>query len=458
MLARSHFCRSFLSVIYFVVFAAALGCLPMMARAQADDQNPNPEEGNTKFQFEGVVNANAVYVHSGPSENDYPTMKLDRGAHVTVVGIRFDWLKIIPPDGSFCYVAKAYTEKRGDGSVGRTTNALIVRMGSDLNALKVKVAKRLEADTDVQIVGEQDEYFKIKPPEGVYVYVDKQFVDPVKQIALVPTATPADKDANADGTNGQNAANQNAITAPDGVAGAGGGPTTAPDNVAGVPTTNPSVALAPTTQPEEAVAGAQTEFDRLEAQFATDSAKPLEDQDPATLSAGYDKLAKGGLLPDSLRQIAQYKAATLKARADDRAEYLVVKKEQDDMKARVAALRAERDELEIRVKANEIKSYAAVGTLRASSLQQGSQTLYRLTDPASGRTVVYLRTNDSKLGALMNQFIGVKGTVTDDAQLSLKVIEPTDFETVDQTKLYTKVMAEIVPPSLLPAGQASLGN
>jgi hypothetical protein len=443
MLARSHSCYlSFVSL----ALACSLFCAPLPARAQADD--PRPDEGNSKFQFEGVVNANAVYVHSGPNDNDYPTMKLDRGAHVTVVGIRFDWLKILPPDGSFCYVAKAYTEKRSDGTVGRTTNALNVHIGSDLNTLKVKVAKRLEANTDVAIIGEQDEYFKIKPPEGVYLYVDKQFVDPVKQIALVPAPQPAPTDST-----------PTTPPAPDQSAAATSAPpTTAPDVAVATPTTEPTVAVAPATQPEDAAATAQAEFEKLEATFATESGKPLEDQDPATLSEGYDKLAKGGLLPDSLRQIAVYKAASLKARADDRTQYLAVKKEQDEMKARVAALRAEREELETRVKQSEIKSYAAVGTLRASSLQQGQQTLYRLTDPASGRTVIYLRTNDSKLGTLMNQFIGVKGTVIDDSQLSLKVIEPTDFEPVDQSKLYTSVMAQIVPPSMLPAGQASNGN
>jgi SH3-like domain-containing protein len=417
------------------------------------DAPVNPDEGNSKFQFEGVINANSVYVHSGPNDNDYPTMKLDRGTHVTVVGIRFDWLKIIPPDGSFCYVAKAYTEKRGDGSVGRTTNALNVHVGSDLNTLKVKVALRLDAGTDVQIIGEQDEYFKIKPPEGVYVYVDKQFVDPVKQIALVPapdapsTPPPAGP---SDGNTAPPNPDQAGATAP---------PTTAPDGMTVAPTTAPTFAAAPATQPADAVAAAQTEFDHLEATFATESGKPLEDQDPATLSAGYDKLAKGGLLPDSMLKIAQYKAATLKARADDRDEYLAVKKEQAEMNAKVAALRAERDELETRVKQSEIKAYTAVGTLRASSLQQGQQTLYRLTDPASGRTVIYIRTNDTKIGELMNQFIGVRGTATDDAQLSLRVIDPTNFEPVDPTKLYTSVMAEIVPPSLMPTGpQASSGN
>jgi hypothetical protein len=447
-----------LSTVRPFAFTVLLFVSPLLlVSGSARAQDANPEEGNTPYQFEGVINANSVYVHSGATENDYPTMKLDRGAHVKVVGIRFDWLKIIPPEGSFCYIAKAYTEKRGDGSIGRTTNALNVHIGSELNTLKIKVVKRLDADTDVQIIGEQDEYFKIKPPEGVYLYVDKQFVDPVRQIVVNSPAS------------GASAGDASSLPAPDANSPLNPAATPAPAAATSATpdasmTTNtassqPAVAsAAPATQPADAVADAQAAFDHLEATFATESGRPLEDQDPATLSAGYDKLAKGGALPDSLRRIAEYKAAVLKARADDRTQYLAVKKEQDEMKARVAALRAEREELETRVKQSEIKAYAAVGTLRPSSLQQGTQTLYRLTDPSTGRTVIYVRSDDAKLGALMNQFIGVKGTITDDQQLNLKFVAPTDAEPVDQSKLYTGVMAQIVPPSLMPAGQASSGN
>jgi hypothetical protein len=224
------------------------------------------------------------------------------------------------------------------------------------------------------------------------------------------------------------------------------------------PTTQPLV-IAPTTQPNMVAADAQAEFEKLETAFATETGKPLEEQNPAELAASYDKLAKGGQLPDSMRRVAAYKAAALKVRAEDREQFLAVKKQQDETKAKIASLRAEREELEARVKQNEIKRYAAVGTLRVSSLQQGQQTLYRLTDPSSGRTVLYIRSSDSKLGTLMNQFIGVKGDVKTDDQLNLKLIEPTAFETVDQTKLYTGVMSDIVPPSLMPVGTAaSAGN
>src|SRR4051812_48328959 len=80
-------------------------CITLVSSfAFAQDAPQNIE--NSKYQAAGVINANAVFVRSGASDNDYPVMKLDKGAQITVVGKRFDWLKIVPPDGSFCYVSK----------------------------------------------------------------------------------------------------------------------------------------------------------------------------------------------------------------------------------------------------------------------------------------------------------------------------------------------------------------
>ena len=52
----------------------------------------------------------------------------------------------------------------------------------------------------------------------------------------------------------------------------------------------------------------------------------------------------------------------------------------------------------------------------------------------------------------------MNGNVVDDATLSLKLIEPSNIDPVDQSKLYTSVMSQIVPPSLQPVGQASTGQ
>ena len=169
-------------------------------------------------------------------------------------------------------------------------------------------------------------------PTGVYVYIKKEFVTPLHAVAV--------KSPDQDGTSTPPAIVQNRrsiIRQPD-VAGT----TTTQPSVAGLPSTQPAVALVPSTQPD--AASAQADFDKLEGEFATQAAQPLENQKPAELAAGYDKVAKGGLLPDSMRKIAEYKAAMLKVHADDQTQYLAVKKEQDEAKARMASLRAEREE------------------------------------------------------------------------------------------------------------------
>ena len=159
MSARSLFLSAAVSVGLFGSLA-----VPVMAA----EETPTAEAVDTaKNSFPGIVNANAVFVRCGPAESYYATSKIEKGAKVTVVGIRMDWLKITPPEGSFCYVAKAFVEKRGDGTVGRITkDSVNVRAGSTLNNLKVVPLCQMTQGQDVQIIGEQEEYFKIKPPQG----------------------------------------------------------------------------------------------------------------------------------------------------------------------------------------------------------------------------------------------------------------------------------------------------
>src|SRR4051812_26734969 len=170
----------------FAVGAVALAGFPDAARAQeagGDSPTVAPEVPNAKFNFVGEINGNNVYVRSGPSDSYYPTTKLSKGTRVIVRGAKFDYLKIEPPAGSFSYVGKAYVERRGDGgAVGRVTTAANVRTGSELNSMKTTVQSKLDAGTDVKIQGEQEEYFKIDPPPGAYLYVKKDFVTPKERV------------------------------------------------------------------------------------------------------------------------------------------------------------------------------------------------------------------------------------------------------------------------------------
>jgi SH3-like domain-containing protein len=430
--------RRFLLATLSLGLVAAIGPRMIFADDTTSD-GASADVENARHSFIGSINASAVFVRSGPRDDAYQTMKLDKGTEVTVIGIKFDWLKILPPPGSFAYVPKVYVERHGDGSVGRATREIIAKVGSDLNPLKIAPMAKVDEGDDVQIIGEADEYFKIQPPAGSALWVNKQFVDPVR---MVPDATPDNKNTMPIADSGSNT--PAAPATPD----ASGGPTTLPSG---------AEAAAPATQPADEAAKAADQFDSLESDYAAATDKSITEQPVAELLSGYQALLKMDALPDSMRQIAEVRVATLKMRDEAKQEYLAFKETQDKTNERRKALAAEQEEIEARVKENSVTLYAAVGTLRTSSIQHAGATLYRITDPDTGRTVAYIRTSDSGPMALLGQFVGVKGTITNDDALNLKMIDnPTVVEAVDQTKVNSSVAAQILPPSLLPhTAQAS---
>jgi uncharacterized protein YgiM (DUF1202 family) len=418
--------------------SALLGLLtvPLLTLSLAAQEavQVQPAVENSRFQFSGVVNSPDVYLRSGPGEEWYATEKLPQGSAVTVVGIKFDWLKITPPSDAFCYVSKLYVDRRGDGSIGRVTHPNInVRAGSATTAVKSTVLAQLNVGDEVKILGEEDEYYKIAPPPGAYLYVNKQFIDPVKAVAVNASAK-----------------------SPDVV-------------IADAPATQPAETLAtdtPTTQPTaQAPAGptpeelATTQFDALETEFAAASQKPLEEQPAADLAKRYEALTKNTALPAADQQTAGFRLAVLKVRLDAQARLADLHKSDDAAAQQAKLLTTERDELQKRLDANQVTLYAAVGQLETSSLQFGAGTLYRLVDPATGRTLIYLRGQDADAVKLMGQFVGVRGDPIIDERLNVKVIPCTVIETVDPAQVNTKVMAGITPQSLVSSAvQASSGN
>jgi SH3-like domain-containing protein len=425
-------------------------------------QDAATQDEMAKQPFLGQINANAVYIRSAAREDAYPVTKLEKGTQVTVVGIKFKWLKIVPPEGSFAYVPKAWIDRRGNGNVGRASRELIAKVGSDLMDVKTAPMAKIEQGQDVQILGEKDEYYRIKPPEGSYLYIAQQYVDPVKPVAQADVKPQPTPDSARPASPGDKTASQGAAKEIiDALANKNNSHANPPSTQ---PTTDDNTAVAdtagPATQPADAVATASNTFDQLEGDFKSANEKPITEQPIAQLMSGYEDLLKQDSLPASMRRVAEIRVATLKLRNDAKTEFLVTKASQEKAMERRKALEAERDEIQERIKQNEITVYAAVGTLRTSSIQRGSQTLYRLTDPSTGRTVAYIRTNDSKYATLLGQFIGVKGTINVDAALNMKTIDqPTEAAAVDQSKLNKSVMAQIVPPSMMQGVRsASTGN
>ena len=197
----------------------------------------------------------------------------------------------------------------------------------------------------------------------------------------------------------------------------------------------------------------QAQFDRAEREFTRADHLPLAKQPLDGLEWRYKTLATDPTLPTSMRQVAERRTADLAVRIDARRQMLATDRQAAADAAREQALAAEQRELADRVKSQQVATYAAVGTLRVSSLQQSGPTLYRLTDPNSGNTLIYVRTTDrTTYDGLLGQFIGVRGNVTVDAATRLRYVTPTAADVVEVAKVNNGVVAAFTPPSLLARG------
>jgi uncharacterized protein YgiM (DUF1202 family) len=564
-----------ISILAAALSAAAPLVAPVAAFAQAEPDAAVKEVENSKFSTRGIVTSNAVYVRCGPGDNYYPTMKLDKDAPVRVVGAKFDWLKIVPPDGSFCYVAKLYVERHGDGKLGRVTkDSINVRAGSSLSALKIGILCELNQGEEVEILGDEQEYFRIKPPAKAFLYVNKKFVQPdpeakpeiqiTKTEAPKPVEQPKPEAAKPEPTKVAEApksAEQLSLNPQTNTPGADFEPTSPkpdapkpeapkvdvppakpevttpvsptietprpeapkpempkpepipapvppvetprPENpgIDAIDPTKPAqparpqvetpqpeapkvetpkveappVVEAPKPQPPKVIEtpkvveapkpvapprpafpvpatpeAAETAFEKAETVFTATRGQNLDQQPLDSLVGQYEALNKSEALPESLRRIADARLRTVKTRQSAQADLFKARQGMDELNRRRQTLAAESAELQRRISENTVRIYQAVGTLQPSSLQQGKGVLYRLTDPATGRTVCYLRSNDPTQTTQVGQFVGVKGQITEDTRLGAKVLIPSEVTVCDPGKVHQTITAQIIPPSLMP--------
>jgi hypothetical protein len=281
----------------------------------------------------------------------------------------------------------------------------------------------------VTIIDEEDGYYRIKPPADAYLYVHQRYIDPVKQVAVNEKAdevrTPGDNTVAIE-------SGREAMQA-----------------------TRPvtEIAVAPTTRPAgpDPIAErtkAETEYERLEMAAKNAMELPLDQQPLAVLMADYEKLLLNAHLPASMRRMADIRMASLRVKRGAQAELMAMRKQQEASAARLATIQAGRGAVEAKLAATG-EAYTAVGALQASSVQSGDATLYRLTDPATGRTLCYLRSNDAAYVSLMGKIVGVKGELGTDQQLSLRVIQATSAAVIDPSKARLAWTAQIIPPSML---------
>lgn len=135
-----------------------------------------------EFPYRAYVQADDVYVRSGPGRDYYPTDKLHKGVAVEVY--RHDpggWYAIRPPKGSFSWVSARYLEVAGDGLGIITGEDVVARVGSRFSDIRDVIQVRLKPKERVAIVGEHDgggqKWYKIAPPSGEFRWISADYLD-----------------------------------------------------------------------------------------------------------------------------------------------------------------------------------------------------------------------------------------------------------------------------------------
>jgi uncharacterized protein YgiM (DUF1202 family) len=144
------------------------------------------------------VLGNDVRIRSGPGTNYYECGKLYGGDRVQVVRSQQGWSCIVPPPGCFSWISMQFVSiNLQNPTIGVVTGDNVgVYTGSDFVEPMHSTSKQvvLNRGQTVKLLGEEkDDYYKIGPPQGAYLWVSSQYLQAVdKPLGKAPAA-----DANA---------------------------------------------------------------------------------------------------------------------------------------------------------------------------------------------------------------------------------------------------------------------
>jgi uncharacterized protein YraI len=341
------------------------------------------------------VTGNDVRIRSGPGTNFYQCGRLYRSDRVQVVKSSDGWSAIVPPTGSYSWIAVQYVsisvQNPTEGII--TGDSVPVYAGSDELEPLVSTTKQdvaLTRGQKVRLLGEaKDEYYKIAPPAGAYLWVSSQYLQP---------------------TQGQ----QPAVSA--------GGP-----KLQVSPAQTP-----PAVTPAEA--NLINEYYALTKQITEEQKKPLAQQDYATLKEKLKTLAEnkdGGRAARyaqyTLRQVNRIELARLAGK-----ELALQNKDLQESSERIdKALQERLDGIQ------DMGKYAVTGRLQPSALYAAvvdQPRRYQLVDE-SGNIKCYVAPAGAAAGKDLTPFIGHKvglvGQIQPHAATARAFVEFSDIVRLD---------------------------
>ncbi len=402
---------------------------------------------NVTQPFIATITGDRVYVRSGAGTAYYEIGQLTKGDHVYVVGAANGWYKILPPNGTYCLVAKEYVDAGPAANNGTIKGDYInIRAGTAENKSRdpSAVLTVVRKGTPVHIIGQTDKYYEIAPPDRAYVFVSPQFV---KEAAagteyVVPTLK---LKAGATGPAVVTVTAPVGPVAPAGVApvarGGDGGATSVVGGATTVPAGGTQVVEVPATlpgagggtlpdlpipQPARIFSETATaRFNELTARFQVEDRKPVLQREVDTLIKDYKALLAMENLSPSVKAgseshiAALEKIASIQRLSRERADAEKATNERRDALQKQFA----QTEREIAEAMKASPRYEAEGLLQASTIVKGQ---FALVNPETQRVVAYVDPSTAKvdIGVLVGKYIAVQGTTK--MQDDRKVIQVTN--------------------------------
>jgi len=154
------------------------------------------------FPYVAEITGDNVYVRSGPGTNYYSCGKLNKGNSVEVVSTQFSWSRIVPPAGNFSWISMQYVSTDPNSPTVGIVSGDNVRVYAGSDTVKplysTTLQLKLNRGDKVKLLGEgEDNYYKITPPAGVYLWVSTQYtkiLGPIGEVEITaePEVEPGD--------------------------------------------------------------------------------------------------------------------------------------------------------------------------------------------------------------------------------------------------------------------------
>ncbi len=351
--------------------------------------------------YTAAVVGDKVNVRSGPGTNYYECGKLNSGDTVEVKGTQVGWSRIVPPPGSFSWIAMKYISINADEpSIGILTgDGIFVYAGSDYEEPMHSTTKQvtLKRGAKVTLLNEEKGgYFKIVPPKGSDLWVSSQYLK-----RQVPKSKPA-------------------VTTPPSTDGTETGTAHTGE------TTQTPASVTPATPESELL----KQYNKLLEDIKAESAKPLAKQDYAPLKKALAEIAvkkdAGKIAGHAEKWVKHIEVYEFRITV---AEQL----EQQDKQLSRANTTIQKAKSEKLLGIKKYGRFAVIGTLRPSSVYSAdsAEKRYRIVDNM-GKTRCYVKPVGVARGADMapyfRQKVGLVGTIKSHPASGGALVEFTHIE------------------------------